>query len=232
MMHGGAPSALVAWAAECIPVNDPMRIARVTVELLRPVPVAPLTIETEVLRQGRKIQLSLVRLKADGVEVCRGQVLKIRTLAADPSAEHLPPLDAPPPEDCPPSGPRAGAQNAFGGAFDMRRVHGGFEEPGPGTWWFNQHRPLVTGEAISPAVRAMAVADFSNGISSVLSFDRWTFLNGDLTVNFARAPRGLWILSKAESWIAADGAGLAMTRLADRHGYFGTATQSLVVDRR
>jgi len=32
-----------------------MRIARVTVDLMRPVPVAPLTIESEVLREGRKI---------------------------------------------------------------------------------------------------------------------------------------------------------------------------------
>ena len=42
-----------------------MRIARVTVDLMRPVPVAPLTIETEVLREGRKIQLCGVRLLAN-----------------------------------------------------------------------------------------------------------------------------------------------------------------------
>ncbi len=53
MQHGGAPAALVVWAAERIPTPAPMQIARATIDLMRPVPVAPLTIETEVLREGR-----------------------------------------------------------------------------------------------------------------------------------------------------------------------------------
>ena len=69
MQHGAAPAALVVWAAEAIPTPQPMRIARVTIDLMRPVPVAPLTLETEVLREGRKIQLCAVRLLADGVVV-------------------------------------------------------------------------------------------------------------------------------------------------------------------
>ena len=38
MQHGSAPAALVVWAAEAIPTPQPMRIARVTVDLMRPVP--------------------------------------------------------------------------------------------------------------------------------------------------------------------------------------------------
>ena len=231
MMHGGAPSALIVWAAERMPEPAPMRVARLTCELLRPVPVGPLDIETEVLRQGRKIQLCLVRLRADGVEVSRGQVLKIRTAELG-DAERPAPLDTPLPEACEPATTRENTTNNFGAGFEMRRAYGGFGEIGPGAWWFRQHRDLVAGGPPSPAMRAAAASDFMNGIGSVLPFDRWTFLNADLTVNFARAPRGEWILSKAESWIAADGAGLAMTRLADRDGYFGAATQSLVIDPR
>jgi hypothetical protein len=36
-----APAALAVWAAEAIPTREPMQIARVTVDLMRPVPVAP-----------------------------------------------------------------------------------------------------------------------------------------------------------------------------------------------
>jgi hypothetical protein len=57
MQHGSAPAALVVWAAEAIPTPQPMRIARVTIDLMRPVPVAPLRLQTEILREGRKIQL-------------------------------------------------------------------------------------------------------------------------------------------------------------------------------
>src|ERR1700674_4109213 len=54
MQHGSAPAALVVWAAEAIPTPQPMQIARVTIDLMRPVPVAPLTLQTEVQREGRK----------------------------------------------------------------------------------------------------------------------------------------------------------------------------------
>jgi hypothetical protein len=57
MQHGSAPAALAVWAAEAIPTAQPMSIARVTIDLMRPVPVAPLTLQTEILREGRKIQL-------------------------------------------------------------------------------------------------------------------------------------------------------------------------------
>src|SRR5580698_3157484 len=79
MQHGSAPAALVVWAAEAIPTREPMQIARVTIDLMRPVPVAPLTIETEILREGRKIQLCAVRLRAENVIVVAATVLKIKT---------------------------------------------------------------------------------------------------------------------------------------------------------
>ena len=46
---------------------------------MRPVPVAPLTIESEVLREGRKIQLCAVRLLAEDVVVVGATILKIKT---------------------------------------------------------------------------------------------------------------------------------------------------------
>src|SRR3569832_744397 len=81
MQHGSAPASLVTWAAERIPTPVPMAIARVTIALLRPVPVAPLTIASEVLREGRKIQLCEIKLRADGVQVVGATVLKIKTQA-------------------------------------------------------------------------------------------------------------------------------------------------------
>src|ERR1700754_3761107 len=71
LQHGAAPSSLICWAVERLPSPVPMRVARLTVDLLRPVPVAPLTLETDVLREGRKIQLVAVRLLSGGKEVVR-----------------------------------------------------------------------------------------------------------------------------------------------------------------
>ena len=233
LQHGGAPSALVVHAAEVVPTLAPMRIARVTVELLRPVPVDLIHVETQVLREGRKIQLVEVRLLHDGTEVTRATVLRVRTLDQPlPDGPAMPPV-AGAPEDLATTNDfgRDGLVN-FAANFDMRRLRGGFGAPGPGQSWFRQHHRLVEGQDLSPAMRAMAVADFSNGLAPPLPFDEWTFLNADLTVSFARLPEGEWIFSDAESWAGEDGQGLAMTRLADRRGYFGRAVQSLLLERR
>jgi hypothetical protein len=103
---------------------------------------------------------------------------------------------------------------------------------GPGAIWFRVDRPLIAGAAVSQAMRAVVASDFSNGVSPALDFSQWTFINADLTVSLAREPVGDWVLLDSESWIGPDGAGLAMSRLADTSGYFGRTVQSLVIERR
>jgi hypothetical protein len=232
MQHGSAPASLVVWAAEAIPTPVPMQIARVTIDLMRPVPVAPLTIETEVLREGRKIQLCAIKLLADDVVVVGATVLKIKSQAlALPSEVADLPVELPGPDQSIVE-PANFAGSPFVKCISMRAARGRFGVPGPGAIWFRVDQPLVEGSPVSQAMRAVAAADFSNGTSAALDFRQWTFINADLTVNLARPPVGEWILVDAESWIGPDGAGLAMARLADARGYFGRAIQSLVIEKR
>jgi hypothetical protein len=231
MQHGGAPAALAVWAAEQIATPVPMRIARVTIDLMRPVPVAPLTLETEVLRDGRKIQLCAVRLFADGKLTVGATILKIKTQAEPPDGVVEPAIDLPLPDALPPH-PADVSSSPFVTGMSLRAARGSFGVPGPGAIWYRADRTLVEGSQISQAMRAMVAADFCNGTSAVLDFRRWTFLNADLNVSMAREPVGEWILLDAESWIGPDGAGLAMARLADTRGYFGRCVQSLVVEKR
>jgi acyl-coenzyme A thioesterase PaaI-like protein len=228
MQHGGAQASLVVWAAERIPAAVPMQVARVTIDLMRPVPVAPLTLETEVLREGRKIQLCAVRLLANGTLTVGATVLKIKKQAqALPDDVIALPLDVPAPEQS-----RLEPQNSpFGLGMTIRAARGRFGGLGPGAIWYRADRPLVEGSPISQAMRAAAASDFCNA-SSALDYRKWTFLNADLTVSMAREPVGEWILLDAVSWIGLDGAGLAMARLADMRGYFGRCAQSLVIERR
>jgi hypothetical protein len=232
MQHGSPPAALVVWTAERIPTPVPMRIARVTVDLMRPVPVAPLTIESEVVREGRKIQLCAVRLLAKGVVVVGATVLKIKMQASElPPEAAIEPVELPGPEQS--RIERVDSSSSpFVTGMSLRAARGHFGVPGPGAIWYRVDRPIVEGAPVSQAMRAMAAADFCNGTSSVLDFRTWTFLNADLSVNFSREPAGAWILLDAETWIGPDGAGLAMARLADERGYFGRAIQSLVIEKR
>jgi hypothetical protein len=228
MQHGGAPASLVVWAAERIPAAVPMQVARVTIDLMRPVPVAPLTLETEVLREGRKIQLCAVRLFANGTLTVGATVLKIKKQAQPlPDDVVEPPLDVAAPEQS-----RVEPQNSpFGLGMTIRAARGRFGGPGPGAIWYRAERPLIAGSPISQAMRAVAASDFCNA-SSALDFRQWIFLNADLTVSMTREPVGEWILLDAVSWIGPAGAGLAMARLADIKGYFGRCAQSLVIERR
>ena len=178
MQHGGAPSSLVAWAAERIPSREPMQIARITVDLLRPVPIAPLEIRTEVLREGRKIQLCSVVLAHENVPCVRASVLKIRQLdAASEEISSEEPVELPSWERGVEREHGTGSANAFITGMSIRTVRGAFREPGPGAAWFRADRAIVEGEPISPAMRAAMTGDFCNGLSSVVDFRRWTYIN-------------------------------------------------------
>ena len=232
MQHGSAPAGLVTWAAEAMPTPVPMHIARLTIDLMRPVPLVPLAIETEVLRQGRKIQLCEVRLKADDVLVVRATVLKIRSEVQElPAGIADAPIDVPGPEQSRVE-PADFSSSPFVSGMSLRAARGGFAHPGSSAIWYRVDRPLVEGAPISQVMRAVVASDFSNATSVALDFRHWTFLNADLTISLARQPVGDWILLDGDCYIGQDGAGLAMARLGDQRGYFGRAVQSLVIEKR
>jgi Thioesterase-like superfamily len=222
LQHGAAPSALICWAVERLPAPAPMRVARLTVDLMRPVPVAPLTLALEVLREGRKIQLVAARLMSGGNEVVRATALRIRREPrALPDSAFTPPHDMSGPETLSDPMTDGMGQTPFLSGISMRVARGSFHLPGPAAVWYRAERPIVEGaplsplSPLSPLMRAAIAADFCNGTSSVLSFKDWTFINGDLTVSLAREPVGAWILLDAETWAGPDSIGLAAARLAD-----------------
>jgi hypothetical protein len=237
MQHGSAPTSLVAWAAERIPTAVPMQVSRLTIDLLRPVPVAELEIDAQVVREGKKIQLCAISLKAGGVEVARASVLKVRK-AVLPLPDHVrdKPVDVPLPEAIGEaetfSGPPRGNGFSFVSGLSMKGARGAWRKPGPAAAWYRADRPIVEGEAISPLMRACIAADFCNGASTPLTWEDWTFINGDLTVSLARYPVGDWVLLDAETYQGDAGGAVAFAGLADSHGYFGRAVQSLVIEKR
>jgi hypothetical protein len=177
MQHGSAPSALIVAVAEAVPTATPMRVARLTVDLMRPIPVAPLDIRTEVLREGRKIQLCNIDLIADGKLAVRGTVLKIRRESHQlPETVVHEPVTLPPPD----AGHLAKGkitENPFMACLKMSVVMGGFNQPGPGAIWFRLERPIVEGVANSarslPLTSATAPRrcwTFARGRSSTATF--------------------------------------------------------------
>ncbi len=232
MQHGSAPAALIAHIAERMPSEQPMRTARLTIDLMRPVPIAPLTIKTEIVRDGRKIRLVRIDLFAEGMLVTSGSVLQIRRALTElPQGIADEPVKLPGPE----AGRRAKVkkdENPFLSLIEISIVNGGFNKPGPCAAWFRAEQPIIEGMPLSNLMAAAIAADFCNGASAVLDFRQWTFINGDLTISLTRDPVDDWILLDAETWLGPDGAGLAFGRLADKRGYFGRTVQSILIESR
>ena len=233
LQHGAAPAALVAWVAERMDTVAPMRVARLSLDLLRPVPVAPLEIRGEVVRQGRKIHVASISLLAHGVEVVRATVLKVRVsdLSMPPGLCEVT-LDVPRPDLSHEVSGEQRITSAFLEGVSARLATGTERRAGPAALWFRANQPIIEGEQVSPLMRAAIAADFCNGVSSALNARQWTFINGDVTLSLARIPIGEWILVNAETWVGPDGAGVAHARLGDETGYFGRAAQSLIIERR
>jgi hypothetical protein len=114
--------------------------------------------------------------------------------------------------------------------MDIRFAGGTDYGTGPALAWFRLAHPLVAGEAPSPLQRVVAAADFGNGVSRVLDFDRHLFVNTDLTVHLHRDAVGEWVLIDAATVADPVGAGLASSRIHDEGGAIGLAAQTLFVD--
>jgi hypothetical protein len=232
--HGGAPAALLARAIEAVEPGGDMRIARVTLELLRPVPVDELHVEAELVRPGRRVQLVSARLLHGDTPVMLALALRMRRAAGVAPAvggDAPPPFPAPAPGDVRASRPRGPISFARDGV-DLRFARGRLSEPGPAFVWIALRSPVLAGEPPSPLQRVLAAADFPNGASSVLDWDEHVFINPDLSVHLERDAEGEWIGLDAESTIAGDGTGQATATLYDARGRIGRAVQSLYVDRR
>jgi hypothetical protein len=230
--HAGPPSALLARAFERHEPVEGQRLSRISVDILGPVPVAPLTLRVRTVRPGRLITLVEGVAEAGGREVlhARGWRIAMPPRSAPAVGGDDPVPDVP---DEPDDQFWAGTHTAgYLSAVESRFVTGSFQQPGPAQVWMRPRLPLVAGEEISPVCRTVLVADSGNGVSARLDPTEWLFVNVDLTVALHRWPEGEWVLLDASTTIGPDGAGLAASRLSDRKGAIGNGMQTLVVTPR
>jgi hypothetical protein len=235
-LHGGPVAALLARAVESCETLVPMRVARMTVDLLRPVPLTPLRVSARVVRPGRRVQLVEATVDAGDTPVARVAALRIRTATV--------PVPDQAPWPATPTDPLAVPERAFapeaavqGTAFhnaavEMRPAGGVLGSPGPARVWMRLRHPVVAGEVATPLQQVAAIADFGNGISGIVPFETHTFVNPDLTVALFRLPVSGWIGLDAISRLGHDGTGLAESLLFDEEGPIGRAMQSLYVEAR
>ena len=234
--HAGPPIALVCRAIErAAQAHGLTHLSRLTANLLRPVPIGELAVEVAVDYAGRNAGHYSARLVAAGKDVARFTALVQRESAValpERLAGHpLPMAPEAPDASLPAAFPFAGRRLGYGDLVETRVARGQFFA-GPCAIWFRLRHPLLPDEVPSVYQRVAVAADSGNGISAVLDFKSYTFVNSDLTINLLRRPRGEWICLDARTHLGPDGCGLAESALFDTDGLIGRATQSLSVRSR
>jgi hypothetical protein len=233
--HAGPPAALLAFAIEALPEAEGFQVGRITFEILRSVPIAPVRVQARVVRPGRRVQMleaELSDVEGEVLMLARAWLIRTAAVAVPPEAI-VAGTPLPPPEQAAPGNffP-TGQEHGYHSAMEVRFVSGDFVEPGPATVWLRMRQPLVAGNEPSPLQRTLVVADVGNGVSASLDFRRFLFINVDLTAQLERMPEGEWIGIDAVTLPQPTGIGSSDSVLYDRQGRIGRALQTLLISER
>lgn len=236
-LHGSAMLAAIARAAERHHREVPRQVVRLTVDMMRAAPMAPLRVETSTARAGKSIDIVDIAMYA-GEELCvRGSALRMRTteLAVDdpdgPSHHPRPPEPA---QQVAPPFARPGADEpAFHHAID---IHVDRDES---TVWFRLAVPVVDGEDNTSFVTVATIADWTYAVPHLIRSapgsdpaedDRAVFaINADTTINTFRPMSGPWLGLTTTAHTGSLGSGTSNAHLFDDSGPLGFSTQSILV---
>jgi len=227
--HGGPPSGLLARAIGAGLTPD-QTIGRISIDLLGPVPVGPLSVTTSVLRPGRQVSLHSATLYDETAGrdcvVARAWVLP-RSTSGPGTSTPLPhrPADGET-TPLPPSW-----SHGYVDAVEWRWVNGAVLEAGPATVWMRPLLTLLPDEPLTGLPMLMTCVDSASGVSAALDPGEWAFLNTDLTVHLLRDPVGEWVCVDASTDLSPSGAGIAVSAVYDELGLVARTAQSLLVQR-
>ncbi|MEM8708332.1 MAG: thioesterase family protein [Actinomycetota bacterium] len=231
VQHGGAIAGVFARAVERLPSAGPMMTTRLAIDMSRRVPMGPTRVDTDVVRDGKRIQAVECRYVVDDEVVGRATAMRVRI--ADGISVPNPAL----PEDEIPSDPEThpvitwtfDGPLDFAASFDFRRTE---DDLGRVTGWMKIEKPFVAGEPNDPRILVAAVADMMPSGGSVLDYERMISINSDLVISLSRPPEGEWIGFTAAVRGEGNGYGQADATLFDHRGRIGRALKSLLVDER
>ena len=181
------------------------------------------------------MQLAEAELSADGQVVLRARAVRLRRGRVElPTPRGAMPPPTPPRRRAPDPFPAGGGpdEGFHLTAMEIRFVDGTTTASAPRAPGSASRARSSTTRTPSPLARAVAAADFGNGVSRIVDFDRYLFVNTDLTVHLHREPAGEWVLLDARTRLEPHGAGLAQSILSDERGPLGLAAQSLFVAER
>jgi hypothetical protein len=240
VLHGRLIGGLTARAAEQARAGDPdMACSRLTIDMFRSVPLAPVRVTTRSVRAGRRIAVLEVTIEQDDVPVGQGRaVLLRRSEQPGGTFRPVPAWNArTPPQLGPPRSPSTSRWTAPweswpvggpGGPDDS----GGPDNPGAavtGGLWIRDIHPLITGEQLTPLVRVAMAADLASPVSN-FSTRGLSFINADYTLYLGREPQGEYVGIQPGGHISDAGVAAGHCVAHDLRGPVGFVTVAAVAN--
>ena len=209
------------------------RMAQISVEFLRPIPMAGFRVQAEIDRPGRSVTRTRAEILDDDRVYVRARGVHMRTLddfSSDTASVESPQFDLSVPGPFP-IRDMLHDERAFNSSIEARYdPSASIGTGGPTVMWLRSIVPILAGEEPSGFQRICPLADSGNGISYNNYLDEVLFVNPDLVVAIHREPQGEWLCAKAVSHWQPDGTGLADSELFDRSGSVGRALQTVLLD--
>lgn len=232
LQHGSPPMALLLKAIEELPEpHEHLRIGRVALDILGPIPLEAVRVRAWIERPGRRIALAVAEMEAPAVggyrPVARASAWLLATsVTADVASNRYAPLPEYPDGARPPAFDSPGYAKSVD--FHWKSVPGDEARVA----WMRAFTHIVDAEATTPLQRLASCIDSANGIGAVLNPLRFVFMNTDTVMHLHRVPQGDEFGIRARMSVGPDGVGVTNAEIFDHHGFIGTSAQSVLVQRR
>jgi Thioesterase-like superfamily len=230
--HGGPPAALLAHEIDQT-IDSPMRIGRISVDFLGPIPLREVVVEVSPVKPGRRVQLTEARMCVNGRVAVTARAWHIATsYSPAPSTQK---------QDVPPPLPKQTTEHfypgladdwGYGRSVEWRFTRGGFDSFGDADVWTRVRLPLIEGTPLASQDRVLIAADSANGLSLSLPMEEWLSIPPTMTATLLRPAAGEWVHMACRTHLTGDGVGLAHADMYDLHGFVGEVAQPLLVKKR
>lgn len=241
MQHGGPVNAIITMSVEAIAEDCGMNVARLTIDILKPVPMKSVKIKSRFIRKGGKMAVvdTFLTLEGSDEPVASGRAVLLKAQSGqNPVFDVLAPL----PESREtiakePWIPKEMATGLPPGLHNLIRFHPSTNKERP-IFWVNgdadmlQNRPMTSLEqctttADMTTVLAARMRVLQEGVASPAAM---ALMNTNTTIHFSRLPVGEWFGFTDQFIQVSDGYGLAECAIYDEQGCIGRVVQNLIVN--
>jgi|SRR5690625_537156 len=225
--HMAPASGLLAAEIEQFSPKENMRYGRLSFDIWGLIDLSEFTIETQVIRPGRTIELIEATLRSGEKTLIVARAWRMLTQDTSTIAglEDKPTQH---PEELPVWHGMKRWSGGYIASIETRK--GPQHRAGKGIIWVTNDKAMVKGHKTSDFAHLIGMVDTANGIVPRQQEDfQWAFPNLDLQIHMYRQPQGKWLGLETVQQYGTDGIGLTSSVLHDVHGPFGRSEQILTL---